>query len=106
MKRLAISLLLTSQAYAACLPPIDSTTLTPKWVVSDNARGCWAGWKCPDGRLYIAAATKQQCSLVGVKRAVAAWATSPSEASLTFGQNPHTDPTLRAVWEPEKEKLK
>ena len=52
-----------------------------------------------------AAATKQQRSLVGVKRAVATWATSPDVAALTFGQNPHTDPTLRAVWEPERSKL-
>ena len=105
MNHLPLALLLfASTAQAACLPPLNTQTLTPKWVVSDNARGCWAGWYCGES-LYVAAATKQQCSLVGVKRAVATWATSPDVAALTFGQNPHTDPALRAVWEPERSKL-
>ena len=97
-------LLCASTAQAACLPPLNTQTLTPKWVVSDNARGCWAGWYCGES-LYVAAATKQQCSLVGVKRSVASWLTNPSAQALTFGQNPHTDPTLKAVWEPERSKL-
>lgn len=97
-------MLVASTAQAACLPPLNTATLTPKWVVSDNARGCWAGWYCGSS-LYIAAATKQQCSLVGVKRATAAWLTDPTTQALTFGTNPHTDPILKAVWEPERAKL-
>lgn len=104
MKKLALTLLLCAcEAQAACLPPIGAN-LMPRWVVSENTKGCWAGWYCGSS-LYVAAATKQQCSLVGVKRAVAAWATDPSVQALTFGQNPHTDPVLRAVWEPERAKL-
>ena len=106
MKKLALTLLLcASQAQAACLPPISPQTLMPAMVTSDNPRGCWAGWKCPDGTLYIAAATARYCGLVGPKRLVAAWVTNPDASILTFGQNPHTDPVLRAVWEPERAKL-
>jgi hypothetical protein len=106
--RFAIALvlgLLASSVGAVCMPPLNPSTLTPRWVVSDNPRGCWAGWWCPDGTPYIAAATKQQCSLVGVKRAVAAWLTSPSLDALTFGGDPFADPVLRDVWVPESSKL-
>jgi hypothetical protein len=77
----------------------------PKWAVSQNPRGCWAGWICPNGKAYVAAATKQQCSLVGVQRAVAAWLRNPEVNTLAFGSNPHADPALLAVWEPERAML-
>lgn len=93
-------------AAGQCLPAINPATHMPKWVVADNPRGCWAGWWCPgQARPYIAAATKQQCSLVGVKRATAAWLSDPSAAALKFGADPHTDPALLAVWKPDEKLL-
>lgn len=108
MKRHIIAsaaLLAASMAMAApaCLPPTSNGM--PVWAVSQNARGCWAGWWCSKDVQYIAAATKQQCNLVGVQRAVAAWLSAPTVEALAFGPDPATDPTLRAVWEPERAKL-
>lgn len=102
---LVVGLLALPVGAAVCMPPLNPSTLTPRWVVSDNPRGCWVGWWCPNGTPYIAAATKQQCGLVGVKRAVAAWVTSPSLDALTFGKDPFSDPELVDVWLPESSKL-
>lgn len=94
------------RAAAQCLPPINAATHMPKWVVAENPRGCWVGWWCPDAtQPYIAAATKKQCSLVGVKRAAAAWLSDPDAAALKFGSDPHTDPALLAVWKPDEKLL-
>ena len=100
----AILVILAGPAWGICLPPVNPDTGMPKWVISDNPRGCWAGWWCEKGP-YIAAATKQQCSLVGVKRAVAAWATAPSLDAMYFGKDPFADQELRDVWVPESAKL-
>lgn len=75
-------------------------------VISSNSKGDWAGWWCPGSSTpYIAACPKSVCSLVGSKRAVAAWMSRPTAEGLTFGKNPHTDPALLAVWVPERAKL-
>lgn len=106
MAVMAVAMAQCEVAAALCLPPISPVTHMPKWVVEDNPRGCWAGWWCPGAATpYIAAATKQQCSLVGVKRAAAAWLSDPDAAALKFGTDPHTDPALLAVWKPDEKLL-
>lgn len=101
---LGFILIAATAAQATCLPPLNPN-LSPKIVASENARGCWVGWWCPDKSYYIAAATKNQCSLVSSRKAAAAWVSNPDVNALKFGLDPITDPTLRAVWEPEKDKL-
>ena len=103
MKRLlflAAAAFLSASAHAACLPPIGKNGM-PVWVVSTNPRGCWAGWWCSPTSPYIAAATRQQCSLSGVQQNVAKWLKAPDVRALDFGANPTKDADLRAVWEPE-----
>jgi hypothetical protein len=93
-------LALSASAGGACLPPSLNQI-----AAGSNPRGDWVGWWCPSGRPYVAACLKSTCSLVGSKRAVAAWVSNPSEPPLTFGRDPHQDAELRAVWEPERAKL-
>lgn len=99
MRALIISaLLLPFGAQADCLPPSLFSIVT-----SSNTKGDWAGWWCEGQELpYIVACPKAICTLVGSKRAVAAWINSPSLPALRFGANPHTDPALMAVWVPER----
>ena len=101
---LAAAMLVCMQAQAACLPPKGDNDL-PIWAVSQNPKGCWAAWRCPSGKTYLVAVTKQQCGLVGVQRAAAAWLMAPDADALTFGADPWADPELRAVWVPEREKM-
>ena len=101
---LGFTLITAMSAQAICLPPLNPN-LSPKIVASENAKGCWVGWWCPDKSYYIAAATKNRCGLDSSRKAVAAWASNPDVNALKFGLDPLTDPTLRAVWEPEKAKL-
>jgi hypothetical protein len=96
--------LVTASAQAACLPPLGTNGM-PVWVVSQNPRGCWAGWWCSPTSPYIAAATAQQCSLAGVQRNVLNWLRSPNASVLDFGANPKQNAELRAVWEPERRML-
>lgn len=98
----AAILVLTATAHADCMPPLNPMNI----AASSNPRGDWIGWWCPGQPLpYVAACPKTICSYVGSKRAVAAWLRAPSLEVLRFGVDPHTDPALRAVWEPERAML-
>lgn len=103
MLALAAALLATSAAQAFCLPPTHNGM--PQIAASQNAKGCWAGWWCSRERSYVIAATKQQCNLVGNKRAVAEWVMSPDPQRLPTGTDMLKHPTLKAIWVPERAKL-
>ena len=93
------ALLLPFGALADCMPPANLLNI----AASSNPRGDWIGWWCEgQGLPYIAVCPKSICTLVGNKRAVAAWLRSPSLDALKFGADPHTDPALRSVWGPER----
>lgn len=106
-------LIILSPARGACVPA-DLGGPGSRLVFSENSRGCWVGWWCPaadpkqkwDATPYVAAALKSKCGLVGTRKAFWDWVAAPNTKALTFGLNPHTDPGLLAVWQPELAKLR
>ncbi len=94
----------SAQAADLCKPSQFAGTGS-KFVKSFNDRGAWAGWWCPDGQggwyPYVAVITPKFVKNFAVQKLVADWVENGIVDDLAFGDDPFTNPTLRAVWEPE-----
>lgn len=91
-----------------CLPSQLGGTGS-RFVQSFNSLGAWAGYWCKDDQgiwnARVVAITKQYTDNVTVWKTVSAFVQNPQAKLLTFGADPFTDATLRAVWVPEVAKL-
>lgn len=95
---LACAVMGAQGAPVPCLPKQFGGTGTQALVASPT-NGAFAAWRCGAQTVVVACVTRE-CGLVGAKRAVAAWLSSPDASKLTFGKDPHRDPALLAVWKP------
>lgn len=111
---LTLALLLATQVYAAdrfsCLPsPVGTGT---KAVVKSTPKGDFAAWYCPGESLpNMAVCLKSTCGLVGMKRALAMFASDPSldnlnSAMAPYTRNPLLDPDLVSVWAPYADEIR
>lgn len=102
---LALSCAVVQAAQAApCLPKQLGGTGTSALVMSPT-NGAFAAWKC-GSQIHVVACVTRECGLVGAKRAVAAWLSSPDASKLTFGKDPFKDTALLAVWKPYESQIK
>ena len=109
MKRLIAliaALLIATAAHAApsCLPKQLGGSGT-EFVSGDNVRGYWVAYWCGHDELYVAACTRAKCSGFGAMRLARLWLENPDTADLVFGADPFTDPVLRKIWTPYREKI-
>ena len=103
---LALACALFSAQAAPCLPKQLGGTGSQALVASPS-NGQFAAWNCPgQAKPHIVACVTRECGLVGAKRAVASWLSAPDASKLTFGKDPHTDISLRAVWMPYEAQIK
>lgn len=103
---LALLFLFATAAQGAACYPAQMLGSGGVAVYSENAKGCWIGWRCKGVEApYIAAAVKSKCGLVGTRKFIGAWIASPSLSALQFGSDPHTDPELKEVWYSERAKI-
>jgi hypothetical protein len=101
----AIAAMLASSAHAASCLPKQFSGAGSVAVTGENPKGCWAGWRCPNGKLVLLVAVKSVCDSASGRKTLSGWLNNPEANALTFGLDPFATPALRAVWEPERSKL-
>lgn len=94
----------------SCLPaPLGSGT---RALFRSGTKGDFVAWYCPGLEMPdMVVCLKASCGLVGMKRALAAFASNPSLDGLNaamepFQRNAYTDPELISVWQPFAEEIR
>lgn len=106
---LLVALLCGSAQAAPLCKPAQLGGAGSTFEQSFNPRGAWVGYWCPDGAggwfPYVSVITPQYLKNIAVEKLVMSWVQYGDVSDLVFGSDPFTDPTLLAVWQPERAKL-